>query len=97
MNKYNLNVLSAETLSYNWTPIELLNNSTIQNPTAYITTPTWFVVSAENETTLCTIQDSVFVGLDFLPCCKRKYISFQMHLLQMEMTRMISYLYVQLS
>ncbi|HOY41585.1 MAG TPA: PKD domain-containing protein [Chitinophagales bacterium] len=65
-----LNVLSAETLSYNWTPIELLNNSTIQNPTAYITTPTWFVVTAENETTLCTIQDSVFVDLEFLPCVK---------------------------
>jgi hypothetical protein len=52
MNKYNLNVLSTESLSYNWTPIELLNNNTIQNPTAYITTPTWFVVSAENKTTL---------------------------------------------
>ena len=37
-----LNVLSSESLSYNWTPIELLNNSTIQNPTAFITTPTWF-------------------------------------------------------
>jgi gliding motility-associated-like protein len=65
-----LNVLSTESLSYNWTPIELLNNSTIQNPTAFITTPTWFVVSAENKTTLCTIEDSVFIGLDFLPCLK---------------------------
>jgi gliding motility-associated-like protein len=65
-----LNVLSSESLSYNWTPIELLNNSTIQNPTAFITTPTWFVVSAENKTTLCTIEDSVFIGLDFLPCLK---------------------------
>jgi hypothetical protein len=60
----------SESLSYNWTPIELLNNSTIQNPTAFITTPTWFVVSAENKTTLCTIEDSVFIGLDFLPCLK---------------------------
>ena len=65
-----LNVLTQETLSYNWQPIEILSNSTLQNPTAFITAPTWFVVSTENKTTLCTIEDSVFIGLDFLPCIK---------------------------
>lgn len=65
-----LNVITSESLSYNWSPADLLNNATLQNPTAYITAPTWFYVTATNTTTQCITRDSVFIDLDYLPCTK---------------------------
>ncbi len=65
-----LNVTTSETLSYNWTPVNLVSNALIQNPTAFITSPTWFVITAINETTQCRVTDSVFVNLEYLPCTK---------------------------
>lgn len=65
-----LNVITQETLSYNWIPVTLLNNSVLQNPTAFITEPTWFIVTATNRTTECSTVDSVFVDIEYLPCNK---------------------------
>ncbi|HRH58134.1 MAG TPA: gliding motility-associated C-terminal domain-containing protein [Chitinophagales bacterium] len=65
-----LNVITQETLLYNWIPADILNNSTVQNPTAFIKEPTWFSVTATNRTTQCNTVDSVFVDLEYLPCSK---------------------------
>ncbi|MFN8284575.1 MAG: gliding motility-associated C-terminal domain-containing protein [Chitinophagales bacterium] len=64
-----LNVTTAETLNYNWTPATV-SNANIQNPTAIVNVPTWFVVQATNPQTLCKNIDSVFVGLKVIPCSK---------------------------
>ncbi len=63
-----LNALTTETLSYNWTPISLVNNASIQNPTAFISEATWFYVTATNSETQCFSIDSVFVDIEYLPC-----------------------------
>lgn len=65
-----LNVITTETLSYNWTPANLISNASLQNPTVFITAPTWFVVTGINETTQCRATDSVFVNIEYLPCSK---------------------------
>lgn len=65
-----LDVITTESLSYNWTPADLVSNVSIQNPTAFISSPTWFVVTATNPNTQCISIDSVFVERDFLPCTK---------------------------
>ena len=43
-----LNVITTEILSYNWSPSSILNSPDIQNPTASINAPTWFKVIAVN-------------------------------------------------
>jgi gliding motility-associated-like protein len=65
-----LNVTTSETLSYNWTPADLVSNSEIQNPTAVLNESTWFYVTATNGQTQCRFTDSVFVELNELSCSK---------------------------
>ncbi len=64
-----LNVTTTEVLTYNWTPVTV-SNVNIQNPTAIVTTPTWFVVQVRNIETSCKNTDSVFVDLKIIPCTK---------------------------
>jgi gliding motility-associated-like protein len=65
-----LNVTTSETLTYNWTPADLVSNSEIQNPTAVLNESTWFYVTATNGQTQCRFTDSVFVELNELSCSK---------------------------
>jgi gliding motility-associated-like protein len=65
-----LNVTTTETLTYNWSPATGLNNPSIQNPTAIVNAPTWFLVQVTNTTTTCKTSDSVFVDLKIIPCTK---------------------------
>ena len=46
--------------TYSWTPIGTLNNATISNPTATLTTTTNYIVSVTNPNT-CTDVDSVLI------------------------------------
>ena len=64
-----LNVTTTEVLTYNWTPVTV-SNVNIQNPTAIVTAPTWFVVQVRNIETSCKNTDSVFVDLKIIPCTK---------------------------
>ncbi|MEZ5026157.1 MAG: PKD domain-containing protein [Chitinophagales bacterium] len=66
-----LDVQTSETLQYNWTPIDLLNNAQLQNPIATIQTPTWFNVIATNPQTTCNATDSVFVDILYIPCTEQ--------------------------
>ncbi|MEZ5054421.1 MAG: gliding motility-associated C-terminal domain-containing protein [Chitinophagales bacterium] len=63
-----LNVISNETLSYHWSPSDLLNNAHIQNPIAQIQATTLFTVVATNQRTNCSNSDSVLVNIQYLPC-----------------------------
>ena len=63
-----LNVITTETLSYNWMPLDLVSNAAIQNPTAFISASTWFIVTATNPRTQCISKDSVLVDIEYLPC-----------------------------
>ena len=65
-----LNVITNENLTYNWSPAQLLEVSTLQNPIAHIQSSTWFIVSAQNKITQCIALDSVFIALEYLPCVK---------------------------
>ncbi|MFN8261770.1 MAG: gliding motility-associated C-terminal domain-containing protein [Chitinophagales bacterium] len=65
-----LNVTTAESLSYNWAPADIVNNAEIQNPTAVLSESTWFVVTATNGQTGCSFTDSVYVELNELTCSK---------------------------
>ncbi|MFN8284578.1 MAG: gliding motility-associated C-terminal domain-containing protein [Chitinophagales bacterium] len=67
-----LNVTTAESLTYNWTPSTAVSNSTAQNPTATITQSTWFVVevTSVDGNTVCKTKDSVFVEFNDLECNK---------------------------
>lgn len=65
-----LNVLTTDILTYNWTPANLVSNTGIQNPTAFITSSTWFTVTAINTQTLCVASDSILVNIEYLPCTK---------------------------
>lgn len=64
-----LNVEATETYHYVWQN-DNISNPLIQNPTAIITAPVWFVVEAENPITNCKRIDSVFVDILILPCNK---------------------------
>jgi len=68
-----LDVVTTETLTYNWTPVGNVDNPLIQNPIGHITQTTWFVVTATNPQTSCKTTDSVIVEIDYLPCTN-KYI-----------------------
>ena len=46
--------------NYNWLPVNLVNNSTINNPTAQLTESTLFIVNVTDNNG-CTDSDSVFV------------------------------------
>ncbi len=62
-----LGVSTSEVLNYNWTPAGQVSDPTAQNPTATITAPTWFVVTAMNDNE-CSSKDSVFVDLELDIC-----------------------------
>ena len=64
-----LNVEATEAYNYVWEN-DNISNPLIQNPTAIITAPVWFVVEAENPKTNCKRVDSVFVDVLILPCNK---------------------------
>jgi gliding motility-associated-like protein len=68
-----LNVLTTENLTYNWTPADLVSNANIQNPTAVLTQSTWFYVTATSTfgQTQCRFTDSVFVELNELTCSRK--------------------------
>jgi gliding motility-associated-like protein len=65
-----LNVITTESLTYNWVPANFVSNAFIQNPTTTISAPTWFIVSVRDKETKCTATDSVFVDLGYLYCTK---------------------------
>jgi gliding motility-associated-like protein len=62
-----LNVITSETLNYNWLP-NTVSQQDIKNPTAIVNTPTWYIVTATNSQTNCKSIDSVFVDILNLPC-----------------------------
>ncbi|MFN8238067.1 MAG: gliding motility-associated C-terminal domain-containing protein [Chitinophagales bacterium] len=65
-----LNVTTTEQLNFSWIPANVVSNASIQNPTATLTEPTMFIVTAINRNTSCSSKDSVFVELNELSCSK---------------------------
>src|SRR6202007_3074092 len=67
-----LGVTTNGTFTYNWTPASNVSDPTLQNPTATISAPTWFYVTATSGSQ-CHATDSVFVDL-ILPACDKNNV-----------------------
>jgi gliding motility-associated-like protein len=65
-----LNVEINESVLFNWSPANILNNAVIKNPVATPTSTTWMVVTVTNESTLCSSKDSIKIEFSALSCSK---------------------------